>query len=116
MIEAEVAEMSTQYSPVRASRDGFPVELGTVYLTSGYVLAKQIAKEVGCPAVILPTATDLNEKGEPIHQLLPGKRQLGRYILAWLAWYFKGQLRAPTQPENALTYSEWLKRKGFARG
>jgi protoporphyrinogen oxidase len=43
--------------------DGLPVEMGTVYLTKGSILAKRIAKEVGCPARLLPRATVLDERG-----------------------------------------------------
>ena len=51
--------------------DGFPVEMGTVYLTRSYILAKQIAREVGCAAKILPPATVLNEAGESIEPSPP---------------------------------------------
>lgn len=93
--------------------DGYPVEMGTVYLTSGYVLAKQIAREVGCAAKILPPATVLNEKGESIRPARPRSSLLIRYVLAWLGWYFGGQMRAPSSPDNALSFAEWLNRKGF---
>ena len=93
--------------------DGFPVEMGTVYLTSGYILAKQIAKQVGCPAKILPPATVLNEKGESIRPGRPRSILIIRYVLAWLRWYFGGQMRAPSSPDNALSFAEWLHRKGL---
>ncbi len=93
--------------------DGFPVEMGTVYLTDGYIRAKHIAKKVGCPAKTLPKATVLNSDGGVEHPKMPSAIQLGRYVLAWLRWYFAGQMREPTLPENALSYAEWLNSKGF---
>ena len=93
--------------------DGYPVEMGTVYLTSGYILAKQIAREVGCAAKVLPPATVLNDQGEIIHPPPPRTSLLIRYVLAWLSWYFSGQLRAPSRADNALTFAEWLIRRGL---
>jgi hypothetical protein len=93
--------------------DGYPVEMGTVYLTSGYILAKQIAREVGCAAKVLPPATVLNEKGESMRPARPRSSLLIRYVLAWLGWYFGGQMRAPSSPDNALSFAEWLNRKGL---
>ncbi len=69
--------------------DGFPVEMGTVYLTKGYVLAKRIARELGCAAKVLPPAIFLDEKGEITHPDPPPTRLLIRYVLAWLRWYFR---------------------------
>ncbi|MHC4450849.1 MAG: protoporphyrinogen/coproporphyrinogen oxidase [Planctomycetota bacterium] len=94
--------------------DGFPVEMGTVYLTTGYILAKKIAKEVGCPAKVLPPATVLDEKGEVFVPDRPRTSLLIRYIGSWLRWYFRGQLRAPSDPDNALSFAEWLHRRGYA--
>jgi hypothetical protein len=79
----------------------------------GYILAKQIAKEVGCPAKILPPATVLDENGHAIRPERPPSSLLIRYVLAWLGWYFRGQMRAPSAADNALSFAEWLHRKGF---
>jgi hypothetical protein len=93
--------------------DGFPVEMGTVYLTNGYVRVKRIAKEVGCTANVLPPATILDEKGETIHPDPPRSSLLVRYVFAWLRWYLAGQMRDPSWPDNALSFADWLIDHGF---
>ncbi len=104
---------------VTVNVEGVPVELGTVYLTDGYVLARKIAKSVGCPAEVLPPASVLDDAGNFIDPDTPRFSLLARYIFHWLRWYFGGQMRAPTRPDNALTFGDWLRRRGLgelARG
>ncbi len=99
--------------------EGVPVELGTVYLTDGYILARKIAKSVGCPAKVLPEASVLNDQGKIFTPADPRFSLLLRYLYHWLRWYFGGQMRAPTRPDNALTFGDWLRRRGLgelARG
>ena len=93
--------------------EGFPVEMGTVYLTDGYILAREIAKSVGCPAKILPPATVLNEDGKIIDPEKPSILLLARYLILWFRWYFTRQMRRPNRPYNALTFADWLRRKGL---
>ncbi len=92
---------------------GHPVEMGTVYLTDGYVLARKIAKSVDCPAEVLPAASVLNDQGKIIKVARPPVRLLIRYLFLWMLWYFTGQMRAPTRPYNALSFADWLRRKGL---
>ncbi len=92
---------------------GIPVEMGTVYLTDGYILARKIAKSVGCPAKVLPPATVLDDHGKRIDPDSPRASLLVRYLCHWLVWYFTGQMRAPSRPYNALTFADWLRRKGL---
>lgn len=99
--------------------DGFPVEMGTVYLTDGYILAKQIARKVGCPAEVLPKATVLagkrDKKGDvvTVRPPVPPFSVLARYVFSWLRWYLGGQMRRPSRPDNALRFSDWLNQNGF---
>ncbi len=94
--------------------DGFQVEMGTVYLTDGYILAKRIAKKVGCPAEVLPKASVLDADGNFRKNLQqPSTGLMLRYVLAWLRWHFAGQMREPTQDENALPFTEWLEKHNF---
>lgn len=94
--------------------EGFPVEMGTVYLTDGYVLAKRIAEGVGCPATRLPPATVLNPDGSIRPSLdHPPKRLVLRYLWHWLKWYLGGQMRVPDHPDNAKTFEQWLVDRGL---
>ncbi len=93
--------------------DDVPVELGTVYLTDGYVLARHVAASVGCPAKVLPEATVLDDDGNKIDPDSPRASLLIRYLRHWFWWYLGGQMRAPSRPENALTFGDWLRRKGL---
>ncbi len=94
--------------------DGVPVEMGTVYLTDGYILAKHIAKGVGCPARVLPAATVLKENGDiEKNPERPGAGLMVRYVYHWLRWYFAGQMRAPTWKDNALSFKAWLENRGL---
>jgi len=93
--------------------DGFPIEMGTVYLTSGYILAKRIAGEVGCPAKVLPPASVLNDQGQVIQPSAPSSKLLLRYVAAWARWYLAGQMRVPSNPDNALSFTDWLHAKGL---
>jgi len=93
--------------------DGFPVEMGTVYLTKGYIRASRIAKAVDCAPVVLPPATILDGAGAVVRPLPPRTGLLARYVLAWLRWYLAGQLRVPSRGENALSFAQWLIDHGF---
>lgn len=93
--------------------DGFPVEMGTVYLTHGYVRAKRIAEEVGCPAKVLPRATFLDEKGDTTQPDRPRTIVLIRFVLAWLRWYLAGQMRVPSGQDAAQTFADWLNSRGL---
>ncbi len=93
--------------------EGVPVELGTVYLTNGYILARKIARSVDCPAKVLLPASVLDEHGNFIDPATPRFSLLLRYLLHWLRWYFGGQMRAPTRPDNALTFGDWMRRRGL---
>ncbi len=93
--------------------EGIPVEIGTVYLTDGYVLAKHIAKGVGCPAEMLPEAIVLGDKGQLIKPKLPKTFDVVRYIYHWLWWYFTGQMRAPKHKDNAIRFAAWLEKKNL---
>ena len=99
--------------------EGIPVEMGTVYLTDGYVLAKEIARSVGCPARRLPPATVLGRDKDSdtgygiIEPNRPSKLVVARYVYHWLRWYLAGQMYRPDQAANALTFAEWLDSKGL---
>ncbi len=89
--------------------DGVPVEMGTVYLTDGYILAKDIARSVGCPARVLPPASVLDEAGNVIPHETPSRSLLARYVYLWLRWYLGGQMRWPDRRENAQSFGDWLR-------
>ncbi len=93
--------------------DGVPVEMGTVYLTDGYILAKDIARSVGCPARVLPKASVLNEAGDVIPHKSPRRSLIARYVYLWLRWYLAGQMRAPDRRENAQSFGDWLRGNGL---
>lgn len=92
---------------------GVPVELGTVYLADGYVVAREVADAAGCPAERMPPATFLDGKGHPRDPVRPPLFALLRYIWKWFLWYFRGQMWRPTMEEYTLPFDEWLRHEGL---
>lgn len=94
--------------------DGLPVELGTCYLTDGYVIAREMAAAAGTPPERLPPATFLDAHGKPAAPPMPALSTSARYLFHWFAWYLRGQLTAPSDPQYAAPFDAWLRTKGLS--
>lgn len=93
--------------------DGIPIELGTCYLADGYIIAREMAAAAGTPPERLPPATFLDANGRPVAPPMPSLGTTARYLWHWFAWYLRGQLTRPTDPQYAATFDVWLRSKGL---
>src|SRR5688572_5919003 len=93
--------------------DGFQVELGTCYLTLGYRMILEAAASVGIRAERMPRPTFIDDAGRQRFPDRPSNALLLRFIWHWLRWYLAGQMRGPTDPDNALRFDAWLEKRGL---
>lgn len=93
--------------------DGVPVELGTCYLSAGYIMPASIIRETGCSVERMPPATVLDERGHERERDDPPLWLVARYVGEWLRWYARGQLQRPSEADNALRLDRWLHARGL---
>jgi len=93
--------------------DGIPVEIGTADLAQRGMLAKRIARELGCAVERLPSATILDGKGELLHPVPQRSHLLIRYGAAWLRWSLAGRRHAPSHADEAQSFAGWLDARGL---
>ena len=60
---------------------GIPIEMGTCYLTDGYVIAREIARAAGAPAARLPRSTFLDQQGQVVVPAQPAALDTVHYIM-----------------------------------
>ena len=93
--------------------DGTPIEMGTCYLSDGYIIAREIADAAGTPAKRLPPPSFVDAHGKVYPPSMPSTWLIVRYLLHWFWWYLGGQMGRPTRPANALPFDAWLRQVGL---
>ena len=88
--------------------DGHKSELATCYLSFGYWKTKKLIKSVGHAFNVLPGPTVLDADGQAIPKPKPPLKTLIQYLWKWRQWKKQGQLERPDDPQNALSFDQWL--------